>query len=63
MELRLYRSNERTVRILETAFQNLQWNNVSIELPNVLLRGSETGFQKLQWNYVYIELEYLQCVC
>jgi hypothetical protein len=35
MDLRLQKAGERMVRLLETAFQNLQWNYDYIELPNV----------------------------
>jgi hypothetical protein len=50
IELRLYRTSERTVQILETPFQTLQINYDYIGLQNVRVRVLETTFLKLQWN-------------
>jgi hypothetical protein len=56
MELSVNRTSERKVRVLETSFQNLQWNYEYIGIPKATVRVLETAFQKLLWSYIYIEL-------
>jgi len=59
LQLRLYRTSERTVRVLETSFQNLQLRLYRTSERTV--RVLETSFQNLQCNYDYMELANVQC--